>query len=61
MKIDAHFQGEKTKPIRRASPGNPKHEYRNPKQKRFTEVDLKKQSQFGKCPNKLKRLYRKGL
>ena len=40
---------EKTKPIRRALPGNPKSEYRNPK---HVEVyELKKQTQFSKGPN----------
>jgi hypothetical protein len=43
----------KTKPIaglcpetRRHSIRSPQHEYRNPRQKRLTEADLKKQSQF---------------
>ncbi len=40
---------------------NPKHECRNPKQKRPTGPDLEKQSQFAEGSSQCKRLAMKGL
>jgi hypothetical protein len=62
---------EKTKPISRALPGNPKHQALNPKyddwsqmtepKAYMTEHDLKKQSQFGGCSNERKACANKEL
>jgi hypothetical protein len=56
MEINAHIVGRKNKANRRPAAGSSKHEALNPKERRSTEPDLKKQTQFTKRTNSCKPL-----